>query len=41
MKFPCYMDVSETAQDFILKMLEKDPNDRYTIKQLRNHPFMC
>lgn len=37
---PSYVYVSKEARDFLDKCLQKNPNDRVTIKELSNHPFL-
>ena len=39
-KIPSYVYVSSEARDFLDKCLQKNPNDRVTIKELVNHPFL-
>ncbi len=39
-KFPDYVDVTDTAKDFVLRALDKDPTTRATILQLLLHPFI-
>lgn len=38
--YPNNIYVSNDAKDFISKLLVVNPNDRYNIEQMRNHPFM-
>lgn len=37
---PSYVYVSKEGRDFLDKCLQKNPNDRVTIKELANHPFL-
>jgi serine/threonine protein kinase len=39
-KIPSYVYVSSEARDFLDKCLQKNPNDRVTIKELINHVFL-
>ena len=38
-KIPSYLYVSAEVRDFLDKCLQKNPNDRATIKELVNHSF--
>ncbi len=38
-KIPSYLFVSTEVRDFLDRCLQKNPNDRATIKELINHPF--
>lgn len=38
-KIPSYLFVSAEVRDFLDLCLQKNPNDRATIKQLVNHAF--
>lgn len=38
--FPKDISISEEAQDFILKILKKNPEDRLKIDKLLEHPFL-
>lgn len=38
--FPKDIPISEQAQDFILKILKKNPEDRLKIDKLLDHPFL-
>lgn len=40
-KFPSWSDISETAKDFILNILKKDPDERLSIRKLLAHPFLA
>lgn len=40
MAFPDNAGISEEAKDFVLKILQKDPNDRLKVGQLLEHPFL-
>ena len=40
MTFPEYVDVSDEAKDFILKILQKKPEDRITVREMLRHPFI-
>lgn len=33
--------VSKNAKDFVLKCLDRDQNQRESISELFNHPFIC
>jgi serine/threonine protein kinase len=39
-KFPSYIDVTDSAKDFILKIMEKNPVNRVEIEALLHHPFL-
>lgn len=39
-KFPEYIDVSDQAKDFILKIMKKNPEERMEIKEIMRHPFI-
>jgi serine/threonine protein kinase len=36
---PHYANVSQEAEDFVLRCLKKNPEDRATISELINHQF--
>lgn len=38
--FPDYVDVTDEAKDFILKVMRKDANERMSIRQMLRHPFI-
>jgi serine/threonine protein kinase len=38
--FPSYVDTTDEAQDFILKILQKKPEDRMTVREMLRHPFI-
>ena len=38
--FPEYVEVSELAKDFILKILKRAPEERGTIGEVIRHPFL-
>ncbi len=38
--FPSYVDTTAEAQDFILKILQKKPEDRMTVREMLRHPFI-
>ena len=40
-KFPSWVDISENAMDFILKILKKNPDERLSINNLLMHPFLA
>ena len=40
MTFPDYVDVSDEAQDFILKILKKKSEERMEIREMLRHPFI-
>ena len=39
-KIPSYAYVSTEARDFLDKCLQKNPQDRVTIRELMSHPFL-
>jgi serine/threonine protein kinase len=39
-KFPEYVDVTDDAKDFILKIMKKKPEERMEIKEMMRHPFI-
>ena len=39
-KFPEYVDVSDDAKDFILGIMQKNPDDRMVMKDIFKHPFI-
>jgi serine/threonine protein kinase len=39
-KFPSYVDVTDIAKDFIMKIMEKNPTNRVEIEELLHHPFL-
>lgn len=38
--FPDYVDVTDEAKDFILKIMKKKPEERMEMKQIMRHPFI-
>lgn len=38
-RFPCDVEVSKTAKDLLCGMLEDDPERRFTITDVVNHPW--
>ncbi|XP_072419134.1 calcium/calmodulin-dependent protein kinase type 1D isoform X1 [Chiloscyllium punctatum] len=38
---PYWDDISESAKDFIKRLMEKDPNKRYTCEQALRHPWIA
>ena len=38
--FPDYVDVSDQAKDFILKIMKKKPEDRMEMREIMRHPFI-
>ncbi|KHJ77600.1 kinase domain protein, partial [Oesophagostomum dentatum] len=38
---PSFDDVSETAKDFICRLMVKDKRKRMTVQQALRHPFIC
>lgn len=40
-KFPPWVDITENAKDFILKILQKNPQDRISMTKLLEHPFLA
>ena len=39
-EFPAWHGISPEAKDFVSKLLVKQPADRLTISQARNHPWI-
>lgn len=39
-KFPEYIDVTEQAKSFILGIMQKNPDDRFTMKDIFKHVFI-
>lgn len=39
-KFPEYIDTSDEAKDFILKIMKKKPEERMEIRDMLRHPFI-
>lgn len=37
--FPQHIQLSEDCKDFMSKLLEKDPSKRYSIDQVKKHPW--
>ena len=38
--YPTNDSISEGAKDFLEKCLQKNPLNRWTVRQLLNHPFI-
>ncbi|KAF0035113.1 hypothetical protein F2P81_012871 [Scophthalmus maximus] len=38
---PYWDDISDSAKDFIVHLMQKDPNTRYTCDQALQHPWIC
>ena len=38
--FPEYVDVSEEAKDFILRIMKKKPEERMEMREILRHPFI-
>ncbi|XDV52083.1 hypothetical protein PO909_020851, partial [Leuciscus waleckii] len=38
---PYWDDISDSAKDFIVHLMEKDPNQRYTCEQALQHPWIA
>ena len=41
LKFPENIPISNEAKDFIIKLLQKKPDKRMSIRQANNHPFIA
>lgn len=39
-KFPEYVDVTDEAKDFILRICKKNPEERMEIREMLRHPFI-
>jgi serine/threonine protein kinase len=39
-KFPEYIDVTDEAKDFILKICKKNPEERMEMREILRHPFI-
>ena len=39
--FPEYVPLSVESKNFVMRMLERNPENRCDIEELLNHPFMA
>lgn len=38
--FPEYLKISDSAKDFIRKLMKKDPKERMEMDEVKDHPFL-